>query len=56
MEQRKDRNLSEIRGYHDFRNSRDWADVNDGNRKYKRYTRKDNMSGLIENRFGRKGN
>jgi hypothetical protein len=55
MEPRKDRHLSEVRGYQEFRNSRDWADVNDGNRRFKRYSRKDNMTGLIENRFGRKG-
>lgn len=55
MENRKDRNMSEVRRFQDFRNERNILDVTDGNRRFKKYQKKENMTGLIQNSFGRKG-
>jgi len=53
MENRKDRNMSEVRRFQDFRNERNILDVTDGNRRFKKYQKKENMTGLIQNSFGR---
>lgn len=54
IEARKDRNKSEVRDFQQFRNERDILDVTDGNRRYKKYSRKGHMRGLIQNDYGRK--
>jgi hypothetical protein len=55
MEPRQERSHSEVQRFQEFRNQRNILDVTDGNRRFKKYERKENMNGLIENRFGRKG-
>jgi hypothetical protein len=55
MEPRKDRSHSETRKFQEFRTKRNIMDVTDGNRRFKNYNKKENMTGLIENRFGRGG-
>lgn len=55
MESRKDRSMSEVRKFQEFRNERNILDVTDGNRRFKKYKKRENMRGLVENHFGRKG-
>lgn len=54
IEARKDRNKSEVREFQKFRNERDILDVTDGNRRYKKYSKKDHIKGIIQNEYGRK--
>lgn len=55
MEPRQERSHSEVQRFQEFRNQRNILDVTDGNRRFKKYNKTQNMNGLIENRFGRKG-
>lgn len=54
IEARKDRNKSEVRDFQKFRNERHILDVTDGNRRYKKYNKKEHMKGIIQNEYGRK--
>jgi hypothetical protein len=55
MEPRQNRSHSETKRFQDFRTQRNIMDVTDGNRRFKNYNKKESMTGLIENRFGRTG-
>ena len=54
IEPRKERNLSEVRHFQNFRNERNIIDVTDGNRRFKKYALPQNMKGIIQNQFGRR--
>lgn len=55
MEQRGERNLSEVRTFQEFRTKRDLPEVTEGNRRFKDYNNPRVMKGLIEHQYGRKG-
>lgn len=55
IEPRTERRLSEVRHFQEFRTQRDFFDVNDGNRRFKKFEKTYRMKGLVENQFGRKG-
>jgi hypothetical protein len=55
MEPRNNRSNSETKRFQEFRTQRNIMDVTDGNRRFKNYNKKENMTGLIENRYGRGG-
>lgn len=53
IEPRSERALSEVRNFQEFRTNRDVRDINEGNRRYKKFSLNKAMPALIQNRFGR---